>query len=188
MAYPSSITTERPQSALVQARNHQTQPAAKWLACSSAHQHYLFALEHTGEVIRGATVTKVPFTQTWFCGLISLRGKLLGVIDLPDFLALNGTDSPHESLGLQQRANEQNDFILIVGSALEIPCGLAVGKLEGLRSDDDFTHISAGSAANGPLVNDIYHDKTGSRWLAVNLIALVRSLKKDNIGRAQATL
>jgi twitching motility protein PilI len=164
------------------------QPAARWLACVSPQNRYLFVLDHTGEIIRGATVTKVPFTQPWFCGLISLRGKLHGVIDLPDFLVISRGAISEESTGLRRQMDEQSGCILTLGPSLGMLCGLVVGKLEGLRSAGDFDPVPASAAHCGPLINGIYRDRNGSQWLEVNLADLVTSLKRHSISLAQASL
>jgi twitching motility protein PilI len=163
-------------------------PAAKWLACVSPQNRYLFSLDQTGEIIRDATVTKVPFTQPWFCGLISLRGKLHGVIDLPEFLATSRGAIPEESGGLRRQMDEQSGCILTLGASLGMLCGLAVGQLEGLRSAEDFDHFSASATHCGPLINGIYQDHSGSQWLEVNLADLVISLKGHSISVAQASV
>jgi len=166
----------------------QAQATAKWLACISPQNRYIFTLDHTGEIIQGATVTKVPFTQPWFCGLISLRGKLHGVIDLPDFLALSRGTPPEESSGLRLQVDEQSGCILTLGTSLGMLCGLVVGKLEGLRNAEDFDHVPVSAAHRGPLINGIYRDRSGSQWLEVNLVHLVSSLKGHSISMAQGSL
>ena len=163
-------------------------PAARWLACVSPQNRYLFTLDHTGEIIREATVTKVPFTQPWFCGLISLRGKLHGVIDLPDFLATSRGVTPEESSALRRPVAEQSGCILTLSASLGMLCGLAVGQLEGLRSAEDFDPFPASATHCGPLINGIYRDHSGSQWLEVNLADLVISLKRHSISVAQASV
>lgn len=153
-----------------EATPHGSSPA-KWLACIAPQHRYLFALEHTGEVIRGATITKLPFTHAWFCGLISVRGKLHGVIDLPGFLATHQADRPQEVSGC----------IVTLGAALGLPCGLVVGKLEGLRSPGDFQRVSSRLVDHSPLISGVYRDPGDSQWLEVNLIDLVASAMERSI-------
>jgi twitching motility protein PilI len=174
----------------VAAPEHQTQtgeagpqgsPPAKWLACISPHHRYLFALEHTGEVIRGAAITKLPFTHAWFCGLISVRGKLHGVIDLTGFLATHQGDMPQESTGLERPVHEASSCIVTLGAALGLPCGLVVGKLEGLRSPGDFQRVSSRPVDHSALISGIYRDPSDSQWLEVNLIDFVASAMARSI-------
>jgi len=155
--------------------NPQGLSAAKWLACISPRHRYLFALEHTGEVIRGAVVTKVPFTQAWFCGLISVRGKLHGVIDLPDFLAMHQGGIQHEPSRLGRTMDAEGGCILTLGIGLGLPCGLLVGKLEGLRTSADFRSDWPSADKRAPLINGTYRDSNDGQWLEVNLIDLVQS-------------
>ena len=161
---------QEPQARTGEATPHGSSPA-KWLACIAPQHRYLFALEHTGEVIRGATITKLPFTHAWFCGLISVRGKLHGVIDLPGFLATHQADRPQEVSGC----------IVTLGAALGLPCGLVVGKLEGLRSPGDFQRVSSRLVDHSPLISGVYRDPGDSQWLEVNLIDLVASAMERSI-------
>lgn len=188
MAHYVSNTETQTQGAQAALGIQPAQPTAKWLACISPQNRYLFTLDHTGEIIRGATVTKVPFTQPWFCGLISLRGKLHGVIDLPYFLAISGGATPEEYIGLRRPVDEQGGCVLTLGASLGMLCGLVVGRLEGLRNAEDFDHVPVSAAHRGPLINDIYRDRSGSQWLEVNLADLVISLKRHSISVAQASL
>ena len=166
----------------------QTQSAAKWLACIAPRHRYLFALEQTGEVIRAATVTKVPFTHAWFCGLVSVRGELHGVIDLPDFLALHQGDMPQENSGVRRPLDAASGCILTLGAALGLPCGLVVGELEGLRSPGDFQRVSSGAENHSPLISGIYRDAANQHWLEVNLMEVVASAMARSISLEPALL
>jgi twitching motility protein PilI len=189
MAYPVSNTEAAARTGDVQTAQvaQQTQPVTKWLACISPQNRYLFPMDHTGEILRGATVTRVPFTQSWFCGLISLRGKLHGVIDLPEFLAISRGEVAEEFSGLRRQVDDQSGCILTLSALLGMKCGLVVGKLEGLRSSDDFQRVATSDADCGPLISGIYRDLSGSHWLEVNLIDLVASYKTRSISIAETS-
>ena len=181
MAYQErNAGTQEHQARTGEATSHGSSPA-KWLACMAPQHRYLFALEHTGEVIRGATITKLPFTHAWFCGLISVRGKLHGVIDLPGFLATHQGDMPQESSGLEHPVHEVSGCIVTLGAVLGLPCGLVVGKLEGLRSPGDFQRVASRLGDHGPLISGIYRDPADRQWLEVNLIDLVASAMARSI-------
>jgi len=188
MAYHVSNTEARTHDAQAAQDIQPAQPTAKWLACISPKNRDLLTLDHTGEIIRGAPLTKVPFTQPWFCGLISLRGKLHAVIDLPDFLATSRGETPKEPIGLRRQTDEQGSCILTLGVSLGMQCGLVVGRLEGLRNPEDFDHVPVSAAHRGPLINGIYRDRNGSQWREVNLADLVSSLKRHSISMARASL
>lgn len=159
----------------------QTQSAAKWLACIAPRHRYLFALEQTGELIRASAVTKVPFTHPWFCGLVSVRGNLHGVIDLPDFLALHRGDIPQKTSTVRRPLDSDSGCILTLGAALGLPCGLVVGELEGLRSPGDFQRVSSGAGDYGRLISGTYRDAADKHWLEVNLMEVVASAMARSI-------
>lgn len=190
MAYPASNKEAGAQTRDAQAAQdvQQTQAASKWLACISPQNRYLFTMDHTGEILRGTTVTRVPFTHSWFCGLISLRGKLHGVIDLAEFLAISRGEIAEELRGLRRQVDDQSGCILTLSPSLGMPCGLVVGKLEGLRGPDDFQSQATSMPDCGPLISGIYRDLSGGHWLEVNLIDLVASYKTRSISIAEALL
>ncbi len=63
------------------------------------------------EVITGSTVTPVPFTPDWMEGVISVRGKVLPVLDLFRYFQLPG-DAPTQRSRLLLLAVEGNLFAL----------------------------------------------------------------------------
>lgn len=188
MAHPANIDTVPLGGAQPEKIMQRMPQTATWLACMSPSQRYLFALKHTGEIIRGATVTKVPYTHAWFRGLINVRGQLHGVIDLPDFLAVHRGASPPAAVGPRRPTNQESACILTLGATLGLHCGLVVGQLEGLRSAGDFQSIANQPDKYGPLISGVYRDGSDSPWLEINLVDLVASALTRSISLEQASL
>lgn len=179
MASPASTATSQ---GPVAHRPHPTDPpraAAKWLGFQSAHAHYLLPLAHAGEVLQAADVTPVPFTQPWFRGVVSVRGGLLGVVDLDGFLAVYETVSADPGLtpdGSLPKTPPQGPLVTL-SAALQPPCALAMGTLLGLRGADDFDPPAQNQVMTNPLVFCTYEDRSHTRWIEIHLPALIASAR-----------
>ncbi len=155
--------------------------SAKWLAFKATQLHYLFALEHVGEVVQAREVTHVPFTQPWFCGAITLRGVLHGVINLAAFLYLGDHYTKATPHGYRLHADEKADQLVTINPALNCPCALMVGSLQGLRNPGDFPAEAEIGSSQSPLLVGIRRDRMNARWLEVDLPALVASVRSRSI-------
>jgi twitching motility protein PilI len=82
---------------------------------------FLVAREETREIMAmPAALTRVPGARGWIRGLANVRGQLLSVIDLRQFLGSGAT------------ANGRNVRILVVNHR-DIPAGLLVDEVLGFR-------------------------------------------------------
>ena len=155
--------------------------STKWLAFKAAQLHYLFALEHVGEVVQAREITHVPFTQPWFCGAITMRGVLHGVINLASFLYLGDQYNNATPHGCRLSVDEKADQLVTINPALNCPCALVVGSLQGLRKPGDFPGEAETSSSQSPLLVGIRRDRMHARWLEVDLPALVASVRSRSI-------
>ena len=167
---------------------HMQQGAAKWLAFKAPQQHYLFALEHIGQVLQVQNITRVPFTQHWFRGAINVRGVLHGVIDLATFLSLGRIHSSGSSYKPGSHTDNGSDHLVTVSAGLNWPCALVVGSLQGLRNPTNFSGESHDDVAHNPLLIGIHRDPLNTRWMEVNLPALVASVRSNSIQAPQGSL
>jgi twitching motility protein PilI len=90
---------------------------------------FLVAREETREIMAMPTaLTRVPGARGWIRGLANVRGQLLSVIDLRQFLGSGAT------------ATGRNVRILVVNHR-DIPAGLLVDEVLGFRrfADAEFT-------------------------------------------------
>ncbi|HWZ63095.1 MAG TPA: chemotaxis protein CheW [Steroidobacteraceae bacterium] len=109
------------------------QPVAgrEWVgvALRMAGDLYLVAREETREVLGvPASTTRVPGAKPWIRGLANVRGQLLPIVDLRQFLGSGVTPVT------------RNTRVLVVNHR-EIPAGLLVDEVLGFRrfADSEFT-------------------------------------------------
>ena len=57
-----------------------------WLAVRAGGADYLLPLAQSGEIFPLPAVQPVPYSQSWFLGVVNLRGGLYGVVDLAAFI------------------------------------------------------------------------------------------------------
>jgi len=91
------------------------------VALRMAGELYLVAREETREVLSvPSQVTRVPGAKTWIKGLANIRGSLLPIIDLRQFLGSGTTPAT------------RNTRIIVVNHR-EVPAGLLVDEVLGFR-------------------------------------------------------
>jgi len=105
--------------------------AGDWVgvALKMAGELYLVAREEAREVLGvPAPLTRVPGAKRWILGLANVRGQLLPIIDLRDFLGAGPT--PTSRLAR-----------IVVVNHRDIPAGLVVDEVLGFRrfADGEFT-------------------------------------------------
>lgn len=133
-----------------------------WLAVRVGGSDYLLPLAQSGEIFPLPSVQAVPYSQSWFLGVVNLRGSLNGVVDLAAFID-NGT-VPTRS---EQYWSEAS--VVTFNAALEINCALMVDTLSGLRHVGAFSGSEPPPAEAPPYFGNRYVDADGSRWQEINL-------------------
>ncbi|MBK6596567.1 MAG: purine-binding chemotaxis protein CheW [Proteobacteria bacterium] len=99
------------------------------VAFKMAGELYLVAREETREVLAvPPSITRVPGAKVWIKGLANVRGQLLPIIDLRQFLGSGTTSATRNAR-------------VIVGSHREVPAGLLVDEVLGFRrfADGEFS-------------------------------------------------
>jgi twitching motility protein PilI len=104
--------------------------AREWVgvAFRMGGETFLVAREETREVLGyPANVTRIPGAKTWVKGLANVRGQLLPLLDLRQFLGSGATTSG------------RNTRIIVVNHR-EVPAGLMVDEVLGFRrfAESDF--------------------------------------------------
>jgi twitching motility protein PilI len=136
-----------------------------WLAVQAGGQHYLFPLVQAGEIFPLANLQPVPYCQSWFSGVVNLRGGLFGVVDLASFIA-NGKTIVRSELALSDAS------VITVHAALEVNCALLVDSLAGLRNADAFAQSAPPQADAPAYFGNQYTDAQGVLWQEINLQSL----------------
>ena len=104
--------------------------AKEWVgvAFRMGGETFLVAREETREVLGyPASVTRIPGAKTWVKGLANVRGQLLPMLDLRQFLGSGAT------------ASGRNTRIIVVNHR-DVPAGLMVDEVLGFRrfAESDF--------------------------------------------------
>ena len=94
--------------------------AVSWLAVKAGGVQYLFPLAQSGEIFPLASVQPVPYAQSWFLGVINLRGGLYGLADLAGLVQGTAVVPRFERL---ERATSSPPFLATATRILVVTCG-----------------------------------------------------------------
>ena len=131
--------------------------------------NWFVALHQVSEVIPVPAMQPVPLTHSWFRGVANVRGNLYGMVD---FSAFQGGDPI--SPGMERR-------VILVSDRLVGGSGLVVSRMLGLRNPEQFN--AAPKPANAPpWLAAAFSDAGGTRWLELDLPALVRESRFLEVG------
>ncbi len=137
--------------------------SVSWLAVRCGAHNFLFPLGQSGEIFPLGTVQPVPYSESWFRGVVNLRGGLYGVVDMAGFV---------EPGAERVAASNAEPVVVTLNAALDVNCAILVDSLAGLRSPDRFTSAAA-PAADGPAYfGNRFTDANGQSWQEINLQTL----------------
>ena len=131
--------------------------------------NWVVPLHQVNEVIPTPPIAPVPLTHSWFRGVANVRGNLYSIVD---FSAFGGGDPV--SPGAERR-------VILVSDRLVAGSGLLVSRMLGLRNPEQFTAAERPAAAP-PWLSGAYTDAGGTRWLELDLPALVREQRFLEVG------
>ena len=134
-----------------------------------ASDNWFVALHQVNEVIPVPQAVPVPLTHSWFRGVANIRGNLYSMVD---FSAFQGGEPI--GAGMERR-------VILVSERLVGGAGLLVSRMLGLRNPEQFTAAPRPSDA-APWVGGAYTDAGGTRWLELDLPALVREQRFLEVG------
>jgi twitching motility protein PilI len=132
-------------------------------------ENWFVALNQVNEVIPVPPTVAVPLTHSWFRGVANIRGNLYSMID---FSAYQGGDSI--ASGMERR-------VILISDRLVGGAGLLVSRMLGLRSPEQFTAAPRPADAHA-WVGGVFTDAGGTRWLELDLPALVREQRFLEVG------
>jgi twitching motility protein PilI len=134
-----------------------------------AGENWFVALHQVNEVIPVPQTVTVPLTHSWFRGVANIRGNLYSMVD---FSAFQGGETIPP--GMERR-------VILISERLVGGAGLLVSRMLGLRNPEQFTAAARpGDAA--PWVGGVYTDAGGTRWMELDLPALVREQRFLEVG------
>ena len=131
--------------------------------------NWFVALHQVSEVIPVPAMVSVPRTQAWFRGVANVRGNLYGMID---FSAFQGREAIGP--GMERR-------VVLISERLVGGAGLMVSRMLGLRNPEQF-NVAVRPADAPPWVGAAFSDAGGTRWLELDLPALVREQRFLEVG------
>ncbi len=132
-----------------------------WLAVRAGGLDYLLPLAQSGEIFPLPAVQAVPYSQTWFLGVVNLRGGLYGVVDLASYIA--------GKVPVRTEQYWAEASVVTLNAALEINCSLLIDSLAGLRHVGAFSGSEPPPEGAPPYFGNRYVDADGSRWQEINL-------------------
>jgi twitching motility protein PilI len=133
-----------------------------WLAVNAGAGNYLFPLVQSGEIFPLANLQPVPYCQSWFAGVVNLRGGLFGVVELAGFIAQG-------ALPLRSEQALAEASVITLHPALEVNCALMVDSLAGLRNADAFADSAPPEETAPAYFGNRYTDPRGVLWQEINL-------------------
>ncbi|RFO95300.1 chemotaxis protein CheW [Rhodoferax lacus] len=145
--------------------------AVSWLAVRAGGSNYLLPLAQAGEIVALSQLQAVPYSKSWFRGVLNVRGNLVGVVDMARFVS-----------GSASAPDGTEASVVTLNAQLEVNCGLQVDSLAGLRGSDAFASSTAAPAGAPEYFGPCHTDKEGQLWQEINLRALAQSPTFLSIG------
>lgn len=121
---------------------------------------YLIEMTSVGEIVPLAAIAPVPWTQPWFRGLANVRGRLVGVYDLPH---MNGAAPMDENLAQQ---------MLVLSDAMKSQVALLITRAFGLRDLTKLDRLPRADAARA-WEGARYRDADGTVLIELDVARLI---------------
>jgi twitching motility protein PilI len=134
-----------------------------------ASDNWFVALHQVNEVVPVPASVPVPLTHSWFRGVANVRGNLYSMVD---FSAFQGGEAI--APGMERR-------VILISDRLVGGAGLLVSRMLGLRNPEQFSAAERPRDA-APWVAGAFTDAGGTRWLELDLPALVREQRFLEVG------
>lgn len=135
------------------------------VACRMGGETFLIAREETREVLGyPAVITRIPGAKSWVKGLANVRGSLLPMLDLRQFLG-SGATTPG-----------RNTRVVVVNHR-EIPAGLIVDEVLGFRrfAESEFNAEAPPTVIRCEMYLAGAFRRGGEVWPVLSLKSLVES-------------
>jgi twitching motility protein PilI len=144
---------------LAEAANRQAAPSNR-LGVTTGQRQWLLRLDQAGEVLFPPEIYEVPLTASWFRGVANVRGHLVSVVDWSEFCG--GTPA---ALNYRSR-------VVLLPERMNVPAGLLVGTVSGLRNLDTLERVSDTDGTARWTVA-MWRDADGRIWEEVDLAQMV---------------
>lgn len=138
-----------------------------WLAVEARRQRYLLPLVQSGEIFPWTTVHAVPYTKSWYAGVVSLRGGLHGVVDLAGLVS----HAEGAAATVTERVTSESRLVSL-HAALGVNAVLWIDRLLGLRNPAMFSALADPPPQAPPFFARCLVDVQGLSWQELDLQAL----------------
>ena len=142
---------------------------ASKLGFQVGNENWFVTLQQVNEVIPVPATVPVPLTQPWFRGVGNVRGNLYSMVD---FSAFQGGEAI--PTGMERR-------VILVSDRLIGGAGLLVSRMLGLRNPEQFKALERPAGAPAWIAG-VFSDAGGTRWMELDLPALVREPRFLEVG------
>lgn len=140
------------------------------LAVRIGTRSYLLDMNSAGEIVSVPPVTPVPWTKPWFLGLANVRGRLVGVVDLPQ---LSG--------GAPIKADDAQQLV-VFNESMKFNVGLLITRAFGLRNTKDLEPVALPRDQARPWECKAFLDADGTRLVEIDLQGLTTYDEFTSIG------
>jgi twitching motility protein PilI len=133
------------------------------LGVQIGNEFWLVDMSDINEVLSLPTLTAVPLTKPWYCGVANVRGNLYSIVDFSVYKG--GAPIPREG---QSR-------VLLAGQKFAFNAGLLVSRVLGLRNATEWER----SEQDGEV---LLRDGNGQMWHKLELAQLLQQPEFLQIG------
>lgn len=160
-----------------QALPAQVDDSTRWsgIGFSLLGVRFVAPLGQIAEMLEVPAYTKLPGVQPWVVGLANVRGRLLPLFDMSQYLGGKATS---------QRKQHR---VLVVDSN-HFYSGLIVDQAFGLQhfTSEGFHEDEYGDVPNSvrPLIRGVYTDSVGNDWSVLNVPNLLEDPRFGNVAAA----
>ncbi len=133
------------------------------LGIQLGQENWLVDMTDISEVMPMPTLTPVPLTKNWYCGVANVRGNLYSIIDLNTYTRQEAT------------TRDAHNRVMLLGQRFAFNTGLLVSRVLGLRNTEDWPQ----SEENGQIS---YQDPSGQKWLKLDIHQLLSQPEFLQIG------
>ena len=121
-------------------------------------EHCLLSLREAGEIVAVGAIAPVPLTQSWFLGLVNVRGSLMSVVDLAQWYGQAAT------------VIDKQARIIAFGPSFSFNGAVLVSRVMGLR---DVGAMTLHGDPVGQQAACRYHDADGIVWRQLDVSLLI---------------
>jgi purine-binding chemotaxis protein CheW len=118
------------------ATTKETGEQRQYLTFLLADEEYAISILRVKEIIGYDTVTSVPKTPKWICGVINLRGNVVPVVDLAVKFGLGGRPVTKTTciIIVEWRTQTQNTMMGVMADAVSQVMDIATGEIQAAPS------------------------------------------------------